>query len=195
MKFTKDQMYHYKLFKQLLETQNIPYFKDIIFIVSLERLQEISDMLHKGASGARADDTKGLKGAILEWITLKGQDSLIPLLSRNVKINRGFYHECTGFLLCTTGLQWSDTESLEWRISQPTAFKYIFTSPSSVEKENKAMQSGNARLHNMVKFALSSSSTFSGTDHSTDLEKFYGSILATFVDPDEKEEVDPLLEW
>ncbi|KAG6902196.1 hypothetical protein DXG01_000789, partial [Tephrocybe rancida] len=37
--------------------------------------------------------------------------------------------------------------------------------------------------------------TFSRMDHSTDSEKFYGSILATFVDPDEKEEVDPLLEW
>ncbi|KAG6912530.1 hypothetical protein DXG01_013962 [Tephrocybe rancida] len=109
-KFTEDQKHHYKLFKQLLETQNVPYLKDTIFLASLERLQEISDMLHKGASGARADDTKGLKGPILEWITPKGQDSLVPPLLRNVKIDRGFYHERTGFLLCPTGLQWSDLE-------------------------------------------------------------------------------------
>ncbi|KAG6903528.1 hypothetical protein DXG01_017190, partial [Tephrocybe rancida] len=30
------------------------------------------------------------------------------------------------------------------------AFKHIFTSPSSVEKENKATRSGNARIHGMV---------------------------------------------
>jgi hypothetical protein len=31
------------------------------------------------------------------------------------------------------------------------AFKYIFTSPSSVDKEPKATRSGNARLHGMTK--------------------------------------------
>lgn len=30
------------------------------------------------------------------------------------------------------------------------AFKYIFTSPSSVEKEAKATRSGNARIHGMT---------------------------------------------
>lgn len=58
-------------------------------------------------SSARSDDTKGLKGSILEWITPKGQ-SLNPPLARNVKMDRGFHHERTGALLCPAGLDWSD---------------------------------------------------------------------------------------
>ena len=65
--------------------------------------------IQKGASSARSDDTKSLKGAILDWITPRGQ-SLIPPLARNVKTDRGFHHERTGALLCPTGLDWSNTE-------------------------------------------------------------------------------------
>jgi hypothetical protein len=65
--------------------------------------------LQKGASSARSDDTKGLKGSILEWIVPLGQ-TLSPPLSRNVKTDRGFQHERTGALLCPTGLDWSDQE-------------------------------------------------------------------------------------
>ena len=36
------------------------------------------------------------------------------------------------------------------------AFKHIFTSPSSVEKENKATRSGNARIHGMTHVTLAS---------------------------------------
>jgi hypothetical protein len=36
------------------------------------------------------------------------------------------------------------------------AFKHIFTSPSSVEKENKATRSGNARIHGMTRVTLAS---------------------------------------
>lgn len=65
--------------------------------------------IQKGASSARSDDTKGLKGAILDWITPRGQP-LNPPLSRNVKIDRGFHHERTGALLCPSGLDWSNIE-------------------------------------------------------------------------------------
>jgi hypothetical protein len=65
--------------------------------------------IQKGASSARSDDTKGLKGAVLDWITPKGQP-LNPALSRNVKIDRGFHHECTGALLCPAELDWSNAE-------------------------------------------------------------------------------------
>ena len=105
------------------------------------------------------------------------------------------------------------------------AFKYIFTSPSSVDKEPKATRSGNARLHGMtkvtpasiayiatqvgvvctavfeltevvqVRFALSSSPVFSRTDTATDSERFYNSILDLFFDPEEQEEVNDLLGW
>lgn len=63
--------------------------------------------LCKGGASARGDDTKGLKGAIIDWITPKG-DILTPSLSRNSKLTRGFHHETTGTLLCPTFLDWSD---------------------------------------------------------------------------------------
>jgi hypothetical protein len=36
------------------------------------------------------------------------------------------------------------------------AYKYIFTSPSSVEKEPKATRSGNARIHGMTRVTMPS---------------------------------------
>jgi hypothetical protein len=65
--------------------------------------------IQKGVSSARSDDTKSLKGVIIDWITPEGQH-LTPPLSRNVKSNRGFNHDRTGYLLCPAGLNWSDPE-------------------------------------------------------------------------------------
>jgi hypothetical protein len=65
--------------------------------------------LRQGATGARGDDTKTLKGSIIEWITLKGQ-VLDPPLYRNQKVDRGFHHERTGALLCPIDLDWSKEE-------------------------------------------------------------------------------------
>ena len=65
--------------------------------------------LQKGVSSSRSDDTKSLKGPILDWIAPQGQ-SLNPPLARNVKTDCGFHHERTGSLLCPTGLDWSDRE-------------------------------------------------------------------------------------
>jgi hypothetical protein len=65
--------------------------------------------IQKGSSTARSDDTKSLKGAILDWITPRGQ-YLNPPLARNVKTDRGFHHERTGALLCPAGLDWSNAE-------------------------------------------------------------------------------------
>ncbi|KAF8190092.1 hypothetical protein BJ912DRAFT_850336 [Pholiota molesta] len=89
------------------------------------------------------------------------------------------------------------------------AFKHIFTSPSSVEKEAKATRSGNARIHGMshvtrasiayvatqTRFALSSAAVFTRTDMVTDSERFYGSVLDLLEDPKEIKEVDTLLAW
>jgi hypothetical protein len=65
--------------------------------------------IKKGASSARSDDTKSLKGAVLDWITPRGQP-LNPPLSRSVKVDRGFHHERTGALLCPVDLDWSNHE-------------------------------------------------------------------------------------
>jgi len=90
-----------------------------------------------------------------------------------------------------------------------SAYKHIFTSPSSVEKQPKATRSGNARIHGMtevtaasiayiatqVRFALSSSPVFSKTDTVTDSETFYNSVLGLLEDVEEKEEIQQLLVW
>ncbi|KAG1849026.1 hypothetical protein F4604DRAFT_1687555 [Suillus subluteus] len=125
----------------------------------------------KGASGARGDDTKSLKSAILNWISLKGA-AIQPPLHRNSKVDHGFNHELTSSLLCPTGLDWHDTETREklhsgeilvcrdqWPIflypnhtydtEDPQcsllrsclltcAYKHVFMSPSSVDKDPKA---------------------------------------------------------
>lgn len=66
-----------------------------------------SAKIQKGASSARSDDTKSLKGVIIDWIA-PPDGPLDPPLARNVKIGRGFHHESTGALLCPAGLDWSD---------------------------------------------------------------------------------------
>jgi len=52
---------------------------------------------------------KSLKGAILEWVTLRDA-ALVPPLSQNVKTNRGFHHPVIGVLLCPAGLDWKNPE-------------------------------------------------------------------------------------
>ena len=52
---------------------------------------------------------KSLKGAILNWIMPQGE-ALTPSLSWDIKHDRGFQHECTGFLLCPIGENWNNQE-------------------------------------------------------------------------------------
>ena len=59
--------------------------------------------IQKGVSSARSDDTKSLKGVVLDWITPRGMP-LVPSLCRNIKMNRSFHHPVTGGLLCPAGL-------------------------------------------------------------------------------------------
>lgn len=75
--------------------------------LNTRRTTPIICQIQKGASSARSDDTKSLKGAVLDWIVPHGQ-SLNPPIARNVKMERGFFHERTGELLCPAGMDWSD---------------------------------------------------------------------------------------
>ncbi|KAG2099567.1 uncharacterized protein F5147DRAFT_747266 [Suillus discolor] len=189
-----------------------------------DEVDVIAELLTKGASGARGDDTKSLKGSVLDWITPKGQ-SLVPPLAHNMKIDRGFHHEWTGALLCPAGLNWSNSkmktklkngEIIVTRDQWPLflyadyhydpedpwnvcAYKHVFTSPSSVDKEPKATRSVTlpsiTYIAMQVRFTLTSSPVFSHTDTVTDSERFYNSIFDIFEDSDEKQEVDDLAIW
>ncbi|KIM61385.1 hypothetical protein SCLCIDRAFT_122130 [Scleroderma citrinum Foug A] len=146
-------------------------------MTSEDEAVHIADLIQKGINGARANDTKGMKSAIVDWITPKGQ-LLNPHIPRNAKAGRGFNHERTSALLCPAGLDWNNVEYLmngqiqvvgdQWPIflyldyaydpedpwngllqSSLLAFKHVFTSPSSMEQEPKATRSGNVRLHGM----------------------------------------------
>ena len=79
------------------------------WIIRLLKTNDEWTKLSKGTSGARGDNTKSLKGAVLDWITPRGQ-TLVPPLARNVKVDRGFNHEQTGALLCPAGLDWLNLE-------------------------------------------------------------------------------------
>jgi hypothetical protein len=79
-----------------------------------------SSKIQKGVSSARSDDTKSLKGAVLDWIFPRDGDTrnVLPMdpppqpLSRNVKTNRGFHHPITGELLCPAGVNYKDAEQV-----------------------------------------------------------------------------------
>ncbi|KAG6912200.1 hypothetical protein DXG01_016568, partial [Tephrocybe rancida] len=74
-----------------------------------EEIQIASDLVQKGADSARADDTKSMKPAVIDWIT-PADGFLNPPLNRRYKISRGFNHEVTGGLLCPAGLDWNNPE-------------------------------------------------------------------------------------
>ncbi|KAJ3533868.1 hypothetical protein NMY22_g7155 [Coprinellus aureogranulatus] len=177
----------HEIFKALLDLS--PGLDTRILKASADELHYVADMLNKGSTGARADDTKALKSVIVDWITPQG-GALSPPLSRNVKTDRGFYHYKTGELLCPATLDWND-ESVRtelrsgeiavtgdiWpaflyrnhklSIENPwdglmkgsllvSAYKHVFTSPSSVDQEVRATRSGNAEIHGMKSVTIAS---------------------------------------
>ncbi|KAG1873144.1 hypothetical protein F4604DRAFT_1880995 [Suillus subluteus] len=238
--FPAEEQREHRVFEQLLDSY--PGLLDRLKDGSEEEILHVGELIGKGATGARGDDTKMLKAVVLDWIAPNGE-AIQPPLHRNTKIDRGFNHELTGSLLCPAGLNWNDPQTKEnlrsgkmlvsgdqWpiflyakQVYDPEdpwcgllrsrllvlAYKYVFTSPSSVDREPKATRSGNARLHGMisvtiasiayiatqVRFALSSSSVFSRTDTTTDSETFYHSLLDLLEDTEESLEVDELLTW
>ncbi|KAJ3525548.1 hypothetical protein NMY22_g10525 [Coprinellus aureogranulatus] len=201
-----------------------------------------ADMLTKGANGARSDDVKSLKSAVIDWITPAG-GVLTPNIPRNNKDARGFFHDVTGRYLCPTDYDWDEAKvrqdlragrliatGLQWpnflyaglKCNQEDmweglfrsriliqAFKHIFISPSSVDGQSRATRSGNAYMHGMesvtapsiayvatlVRFSLSSASTFSRSDTTTDSQRFYNTIVDFLEMEEEEESVSDLLAW
>ncbi|KAF6749078.1 hypothetical protein DFP72DRAFT_756639, partial [Ephemerocybe angulata] len=107
---TQQERRECRVYRSLLKM--VPGLEDRLIVDDTEdesAIFEIANLLQKGSSSARSDDTKSLKGAILDWIVIDGQP-LSPPLARNVKVDRGFNHDRTGSLLCPAGLVWSNPE-------------------------------------------------------------------------------------
>ncbi|KAJ3540108.1 hypothetical protein NMY22_g4446 [Coprinellus aureogranulatus] len=85
----------------------VPGLEERLNTGTANELIYIADMITKGASTARSDDTKNLKSAVIDWIT-PPNGYLQPPLQRNIKTDRGFLHPRTGELLCPTNLNWDD---------------------------------------------------------------------------------------
>jgi len=75
-------------------------------------------------NGARADNTKGMKAAVIDWITPKGQ-SLNPHILRNAKAGCAFNHEHTGALLCPAGLDWANTKYILAKLHSRFSFNKL----------------------------------------------------------------------
>ncbi|KAJ3529264.1 hypothetical protein NMY22_g9063 [Coprinellus aureogranulatus] len=97
---------------------------------------------------------------------------------------------------------------VQWRWNAQ-AFKHVFTSPSSVDGDTRATRSGNAQIHGMtsvtipsiayiatlVRFSLTSASTFSRSDKTTDSQRFYNTLISFLEEGAERRNVEKLLEW
>ncbi|RDB29854.1 hypothetical protein Hypma_014050, partial [Hypsizygus marmoreus] len=103
---TSKERHEEKVFQALLKLCR--GLEDRLLGSSEEEVELIADLIQKGANASRADDTKGMKSTIIDWITPPNQ-ALTPSLNRRSKYDRGFNHERTGSLLCPTGLDWTDT--------------------------------------------------------------------------------------
>ncbi|KAG1759765.1 hypothetical protein EDD22DRAFT_980929 [Suillus occidentalis] len=210
----------HRVFEQLLDSY--PGLLERLRNGSEEEILHVGELIGKGASGARGDDTKSLKPAILDWLSQKGA-AIQPPLHRNSKIDRGFNHELTGSLLCPAGLDWHDAETREnlrsgeilvcgdqWPVfldpwcgllRSPLADSVsgeIFSLRSTKTPKPRAPEM--ARLHGMncvtaASIAYIATQCSLELNTTTDSETFYHSLLDLFEDPDESKEVDELLTW
>ncbi|KAH6913099.1 hypothetical protein BKA70DRAFT_1369812 [Coprinopsis sp. MPI-PUGE-AT-0042] len=100
---TKEDEKEYRIYHQLLSLS--PKLEERLCNGTEEDVFHIADLLTRGSSNARSDDTRSIKAAVIEWITPHG-GVLTPPLQRNIKTDRGFHHPRTGELLCPVTLDW-----------------------------------------------------------------------------------------
>ncbi|KAG2082518.1 uncharacterized protein F5147DRAFT_749012 [Suillus discolor] len=193
--FPAEERREHFVFEKLLDSY--PGLLERLREGSEEEVLHVGELIGKGASAARGEDTKSLKPVVIDWIVPVGE-----LQSGEIAVSGDQWPR---FLYTNEAYDPDDP----WNGLLINAYRHVFTSPSSVEREPKATRAGNSRLHGMtsvtapsvayiamqVQFALSSSSVFSCTDTVTDSETFYHSILDLFEDPDERGEVTDFLVW
>ncbi|KAG2091352.1 uncharacterized protein F5147DRAFT_748142 [Suillus discolor] len=118
--YPADVRREHRVFVELIDSY--PGLLDRLTNDEEEDIIHVGELMGKGASGARGNDTKTLKSAILKWLVPRGQP-LIPPLARNIKSDHGFNHEVTGVLLCPAGLDWSNAETKQSLKSGETAVR------------------------------------------------------------------------
>jgi hypothetical protein len=144
----------YRVFLELLSL--CPHLEERLLRSSEEEIQHVAEMvsarpissscsandgcmqIQKGVNAARADDTKGLKIVIVDWITPPGQ-ALEPPISRKIKSTRGFHHERTGALLCPAGIDWSNPTCAS------SSLLLCFFSQSSIQGQRRSSVMGRCR--------------------------------------------------
>ncbi|KAJ3519984.1 hypothetical protein NMY22_g12949 [Coprinellus aureogranulatus] len=165
------ELTEHKLYKALLSLS--PGLEERLNTGSDNDIHYVSEMITKGISSARSDDTKSLKSAVVEWITPLNQ-YLVPPIQRNVKTDRGYHHPRTGELLCPVNLDWNDDKpafnilgsavtceaarSLGRTLPQCTASQGLdILDECSVDGDiAKATRSSNARIHGMTSVTVAS---------------------------------------
>ncbi|KAG1888384.1 hypothetical protein F4604DRAFT_2032929 [Suillus subluteus] len=215
-----EEQREHRVFEQLLDSY--PGLLERLKDGSEEEILHVGELIGKGAGGARGNDTKTLKSAVLDWISPKGE-AIQPPLHRNSKIDRGFNHELTRSLLCPAGLDWNDTRTKEslrssemlvcgdqWPIFlyanhiydpedpwcgllRSRLLIYAYKHVFTSPITIASLAYIATQVHRAI--MLLSSSVFSRTNTSTDSETFYHSLLDLLEDPEECREVDELLIW
>ncbi|KAH6904935.1 hypothetical protein BKA70DRAFT_1373300 [Coprinopsis sp. MPI-PUGE-AT-0042] len=107
---SEDVLKEYRIYQQLLSLS--PKLEERLCTGSEQEIFHVADMITRGASNARSDDTRTLKSAVIDWIT-PPDTVLRPPLQRNVKTDRGFHHSRTGELLCPATMNWKSPEVRE----------------------------------------------------------------------------------
>ncbi|RXW16683.1 hypothetical protein EST38_g9172 [Candolleomyces aberdarensis] len=102
----REQREH-KIFRQLINL--VPNLEARLWDegCTAEERKYIAATITKGVRTGRSDDVKGVKSAIVDWVTPVG-GILVPTLGRNQKESRGFRHDATGKYLCPTDYDWNN---------------------------------------------------------------------------------------
>ncbi|RXW19199.1 hypothetical protein EST38_g6670 [Candolleomyces aberdarensis] len=210
------------MFKRLINM--VPNLEDRLWDQSCnpDEKKYIADMLFKGMKGARTDNTKGLKIAIVEFIT-PPNGVLRPPLGRSTKNGRGFFHEEVGKYLCPTDYDWTDpsikqrlrsgqltpTEH-QWPIFLYEGLKFNRDDPWDGLLKGKLVIQGFKHVFTspssaeaaslvyiatLIRFSLSNSTAFTLKDPIMKNEGFFTSLLSFLENPEEEEGVNNLLNW
>ncbi|KAG2130522.1 hypothetical protein BD769DRAFT_1627873 [Suillus cothurnatus] len=110
----------HRVFMELIDSY--PGLLDHLTNGEEEDIIHLGELMGKGVSGARGNNTKTLKSAVLEWLVPRGQALILPL-SQNIKSDCGFNHEVTGALLCPAGLDWLNAETKQSLKSSETVVR------------------------------------------------------------------------